>query len=207
MNVSAVVIPVVSSTKSKAYFELLYQAKTTLANRKHYFKRTKQNITMSPHVYNLSNDKYNIYDYIRKCTDDNKKIECLYIVAHHEILFEIGLTGESGISPKILAKNLVDKVSIDGLNNIKRIDFFTCNSAHNYLNGENSSNNSYCGKFSNEMWNKYCMQHIIIGGFNGFLYEDIKKKHTYIAPYYDNYVKKFRCEECIILFIYNNKVS
>lgn len=198
-SASIVLIPLTIVTKTKAYYELLAQAKTTLINRRHYLNKTNSKTKLSPHIYNLSSDKYNIFDYVKKCIKDNIRIDIVYIVAHHERYDEIGLTGEKGILPITLAKEFSDNAGEDGLNIIDRIDFFTCNSAYSGI----SKMESYCGKFARELWIQSNNKNIVIGGFNGFLFEDVKKKHTYIAPVYDDYVKKVRCDDYIVLFNYD----
>lgn len=42
----------------------------------------------------------------------------------------------------------------------------------------------------------------MVGGFGGYLYEDIKKKRTYLSYVYDCYKKKKRVEDNMICFEY-----
>lgn len=197
MDHSMILVPLTTITKTKSFFELLAQAKTTLINRKHYLNKTKSTIKLSPHIFNLlEDDKYSMKTQVKKCIARNINISTIYVVAHHERYDEIGLTGEEGIDPKVMANIFLDQFGKEGLHQINRIDFFTCNSAYSGI----SKMESYCGKFATELWTKSGLTHLVIGGFDGFLYEDIKKKHTYIAPIYDDYVKKLRCDDYIVLF-------
>jgi hypothetical protein len=181
---NAVMIPLINVERTDAYFELMYQAKMTLDNRKKYLQKKNKNkkINMKPHIYNLSCDRYSI----EKLLESNK-IDTLYIVAHHEIIGEL----DQGITPEQLADQFI-KYNLD---NVCNIHFYTCNGA---LDGINS----YCGIFANRLWNKYNIKHLVIGGFIGYLHEDTKNKHTYLSPIYNNYQKKERCEDKIILFTY-----
>jgi hypothetical protein len=168
------------------YVELIQQAKTTLNNRKYRNKDKK--IIFGKHIYNLSNNKYIADIHINSYT--------IYVVAHHEHFGKIGLTKTNdGMSPQEFVDKLVNVTSKD---NLHKIIFYTCNSAyHDY-----DLNLSYCGITANILWNKYNAKHIMIYGFDGYLYEDIKKKRTYISNVYDCYKKKKRAEDNMICFKY-----
>lgn len=172
---------------NEKYSELIHQAKMTLNNIKH---RTKnKQIIFGKHIYDLSNDDYIKDKNINSCT--------IYVVAHHEHFGRIGLMEtENSMTAYEFVDKLVNITSKEDLHKIQQIIFYTCNSAYH----DEDINQSYCGIVANLLWTKHNAKHIIVGGFDGFLYEDDKKKRTYISDVYGCYKKKKRAEDNIIYF-------
>lgn len=184
-----VIIPICDKTQNNnKYVELITQAKITLKNIKH--RNKNQNIIFDKNIHDFS-ESYNI--------DKNINNYVIYVVAHHEHLGKIGyLNSPDGIKPFEFVDNLINIFFKNNLHKINKIIFYTCNSIYH----EYDINKSYCGKVADILWNKYKFHNIIIGGFNGFLYEDRIKKRTYISNVFNCYKKKKRAEDCIIYLQY-----
>lgn len=60
---------------------------------------------------------------------------------------------------------------------------------------------SYCELFLLHIKNKYKVDNLRIGGFIGFLFEDRKKKKTYIAENYNDNSKKYTEQKIKLFFI------
>lgn len=180
-----------NSNNKQATAELFTQAKQTLINRKKYFA----NYSFCEQILYFSSDSKQIL-FLKNKIKDKKVV--LYIVGHHEYFGKIGISNHETYNDVdyFTPELLVDKIAIEiNIMNIKVVYFYVCNSALSY-----GSVKSYCELFLYYCKNKYKTHNLSVAGFIGFLFEDKKKKKTYVAEKYNDYKKIHRAEEKIIFF-------
>jgi hypothetical protein len=170
--------------------ELFYQGALTIKNRKKYHSdKTVKDII---YCFNPTNKNKSLSSIKNELSIDGS---ILYIVGHHEKFGELSPMNSTGFTPEQLANELYYELN-DTISTIKHLCFFACNTAYH----QHDSEQSYCGKFSKYMKEKYKNKNLIVGGFIGFLYEDPIKKRTYLTDEYSNKSKIVRADDKIIYF-------
>jgi hypothetical protein len=169
--------------------ELFSQGNATLKNRKKYYKDSA--IVVKNNIYCFNSNKKGLSNIKQELVENKDSILC--VVGHHEIFGKIGVMNTDGFTPFELA----DKIALeldDDISKISNIYFYVCNSA------TLKTDNSYCYLFYDYMKTRYKVENLVVGGFDGFIYEDTKHKKTYLTETYNDYKKKVRADENMIFY-------
>lgn len=183
--INAVMVVADDDEKNESVSELFSQGNATLKNR-------KKSVECRNKVFCLESTKRSISQIKEELTIPGS---ILYVVGHHEEFGRIGLCGFRGLNPEELGDKIA-KLLGDSILRIKEIHFYVCNSAYH----EEDKMLSYCGRFWNYLQNKYNSSELVVAGFVGYIWEDVKHKRTYVSQTYGDYTKKIRAEEKIVYF-------